>query len=232
MLCYSKYTNENDETFKIVEINNEINKLAFKIACLSDNSNVNFKPIFDLIPINTLQNSLCNKIENILSNQDDDGDENMIDNTTEYNIDFSHLLGLLGQYCSELIFNDIQNIRLLYQDKLYFSTMDTVDFIKNRDKNVLNFLLGLTRLDLKKTSQKTNYALACVIESIYHLRNSNIVLPHSFLSNLVQFYTSGSKVVPVINGKLTPAGSYFTVHNWMSKRAEHPLSCPEGINYS
>ena len=67
-----------------------------------------------------------------------------------------------------------------------------------------------------------------MIESIYHLRNSNIVLPHSFLANLVQFYGSGSKIVPVINDKLTPAGSYFNVHNWISKRAENPLLCPEG----
>ena len=156
--------------------------------------------------------------------RDDDGDEENTDN----DLDFSELLGYLGELSSDLIYKDIKTIRYLYQDNLFFSSMNTLEFIKNRNKNLLSFLLGASGLDLNKLSEKSQYALACVIESIYHLRNSNIVLPHSFLANLVQFYTSGSKVVPVINGKLTPAGSYFTVHSWISKRAENPLLCPEG----
>ena len=156
--------------------------------------------------------------------RDDDGDEE----NTDADLDFSELLGHLGELCSDLIYQDIQTIRCLYQDNLCFSSMNTLEFIKSRNKNLLCFLLGASGSDLNKLSEKTQYALASVIESIYHLRNSNIVLPHSFLGNLVQFYTSGSKVVPVINGNLTPAGSYFTVHSWMSKRAKNPLLCPEG----
>ena len=125
------------------------------------------------------------------------------------------LLGYLGELCSDLIYQDIQTIRFLYQDNLYFRSMNKLEFNKNRNKNLLSFLLETSGLDLNKLSEKSQYALACVIESMYHLRNSNIVLPHSFLPNLVQFYTSGSKVVPVINGKLTPAGSYFTMHSWI-----------------
>ena len=103
-----------------------------------------------------------------------------------------------------------------------------LESIKSCNKNLLSFLLGASGLGLNTLTEKTQYALACVIESIYHLRNSNIVLPHSFLAKLEQFYTSGSKVIPVINGKLTLAGSYFTVHSWMSKRAENLLLCTEG----
>ena len=164
---------------------------------------------------------LQKKIEEIVI-RDDDGDEE----NTDTDLDFSKLLGYIGELCSVLIYQDIQTIHCLYQDNLYFSSMNMLEFIKSCNKNLLSFLLGACGLDLNKLSEKTQYALAW--ESIYHLRNSNVVLPHSFLANLVQFYTSGSKVVPVINGKLTPAGSYFTVHRWMSQKAENPLLCLEG----
>ena len=163
------------------------------------------------------------KIEEIVI-RDDNGDEE----NTDTDLDFSELLGYLGELCSDLVYQDVQTIRCLYQNNLYFSSMNTLEFIKSCNKNLLNFFLGASGLDVNKLSEKSQYASACVIESICHLRNSNIVLPHSFLAKLVQFYTSGSKAVPVINGKLTTASSYFTMHSWISKRAENPLLCPEG----
>ena len=106
--------------------------------------------------------------------------------------------------------------------------MKNLDFINDHNVLLVQFLFGLTGINLKAASDKEQYAFACVIESIYRLRNLNVVLPNYFLYNLVQFYTSGSKIVPGINGKVTPGGSYYVVHNWMSKRAENLLICPEG----
>ena len=216
----------NFELPEIVEVNLEIQQLAFKfkINCLHDKSKANFKPVVDLLPLTTVKNTLQMKIKEIAI-ADDDGDE---ENTNDTDIDFSELLGYLGELCSDLIYQDIQTVCCLYQDDLYFSSMNMLEFIKSGNKNLLSFLLGASALDLNKLSKKSKYTLACMIESIYHLCNSNIVLPHSFLANLVQIYTSGSKAVHVINNKLTAGGSYFTVHSWMSKRAESPLLCPKG----
>ena len=161
------------------------------------------------------------KIEEIVV-RDDDGDEE----NTDADLDFSELWGYSGELCSDLIYQDIQTIRCLYQDNLHFSSMNMLEFIKSRNKNLLSFFLGASGLDLNKLSEKSQYELACVIESIYHLCNSNIVLPHSFLGNLLRFCTSGSKVVPIIHGKLTPAGSYFTVHN--VKKSLKSCTYPEG----
>ena len=96
--------------------------------------------------------------------------------------------------------------------------MKNLDFINDHNVLLVQFLFGLTGINLKAASDKEQYAFACVIESIYRY----------FLYNLVQFYTSGSKTVPGINGKVTPGGSYYAVHNWMSKRAENLLICPDG----
>lgn len=70
--------------------------------------------------------------------------------------------------------------------------------------------------------------MACCIEQIYFLRNLNLVLPYNFVANLIQSYTAGSKTVSVVNGKVTPGGSYTSVHNWMNLIGEKALTCPEG----
>ena len=132
-------------------------------------------------------------------------------------------INYLGGILSDKVYEDAKNIRFLYQDSGYLLQMKNLDFINDHNVLLVQFLFGLTGINLKAASDKEQYAFACVIESIYHLRNLNVVLPNSFLYNLVQFYTSGSKTVPAINGKVTPGGSYYTVHNWMSKRAENRL---------
>ena len=52
---------ENCELTEIVEINLEIQRLAFKINRLRDKSKVNFKPFVDLLPLTTVQNTVTDK---------------------------------------------------------------------------------------------------------------------------------------------------------------------------
>ena len=56
----------NSELPETVEINLEIQRLAFKINFLRGKSKVNFKPIVDLLPLATVKNALQMKIEEIL----------------------------------------------------------------------------------------------------------------------------------------------------------------------
>ena len=46
------------------------------------------------------------------------------------------------------------------------------------------------------------FLLAVIVEAIYHLKNSNLILPDCFLANLVETFISGSKTVTAINGKI------------------------------
>ena len=123
----------------------------------------------------------------------------------------------LGGILSDRIYEDTKNIRFSYQDSSYLSQTDNLDFIFNRNALLVQFLRGITGTDLKTASDKEQYAFACMIESIYHLGNLNIVLTDPFLHDLVKFYTSDLKTVPAINGEVTPGGTYYTVHNWISK---------------
>ena len=122
---------EHYELTEIVEINLEIQCHAFKKNRLRDKSKVNFKPIVNLLPFTTVQSTLRMKIKEIVI-RDDDGDEE----NTDTDLGFSELLGYLGELCSDLIYLDIKTIRCLYQDNLFSSSMNTLEFIKNRDKNL------------------------------------------------------------------------------------------------
>ena len=63
---------------------------------------------------------------------------------------------------------------------------------------------------------------------IYQLRNFNLVLPHCFMSNLVQSCISGSKTVSVVNGKISPGGGYSTFQNWVDLQGSKVIECMPG----
>ena len=78
------------------------------------------------------------------------------------------------------------------------------------------FIFGFSGNDLNQESNEVKYALAQTLELCYYLSNLHLVLPYSFLANLVQLCISGSKSVAVVNGKTSPGGSYTTFKNWIS----------------
>ena len=56
-----------------------------------------------------------------------------------------------------------------------------------------------------------------VVEAIYHLKNSNLIIPHCFLANLAETFISGSKTVTAINGKILPSASDTTYRKWLNE---------------
>ena len=91
------------------------------------------------------------------------------------------------------------------------------------------FLSGMSGLDYNIETNEVKYTFAATIELCYYLRNLQLVLPHSFLANLVQSCISGSKSVSVINGKTSPGGSYQTYKNWLAIKGSTPLPCKTGV---
>ena len=71
-------------------------------------------------------------------------------------------------------------------------------------------------------------SFAKCVEMIYYLPNFNLILPYSFVENIIQSYTSGSKTVLVVNAKTSPAGGYTTLSNWWNILGAKQLMCPEG----
>ena len=69
----------------------------------------------------------------------------------------------------------------------------------------------------------------CVfVEAIYFLRNLIVILPYSFLSNLIQSLVSGSKTLTRIKGKVIASGSYPNIQSWLEGQGKEPLETPSG----
>ena len=67
-----------------------------------------------------------------------------------------------------------------------------------------------------------------VVETIYFLCNLNVILPYSFLSDLIQSLVSGLKTVTRINSKFIPSCSYPTIQLWLEEQGKEPLETPSG----
>jgi hypothetical protein len=114
-----------------------------------------------------------------------------------------------------------------YKDVTTLSNLNTKSYLQERNQLILDFLTGSIKWNYENQDNSVVlYSLAIVVESIYHLRNMNLILPHCFLTNLVQSFIAGSKTVPVINGKTSPSASYTTYKNWILEKGSKSLSCP------
>jgi len=65
------------------------------------------------------------------------------------------------------------------------------------------------------------FPIVIVVEMIYFLQNLNLVLPHSFLVNLLQSFVSGSNTVSSLNGKVTSGAGYTTYKSWVETQGKN-----------
>ena len=100
---------------------------------------------------------------------------------------------------------------------------------RNAEKMMLQFLNGCCNVDYEdQTNMATLFAIAVALEMIYFIRNFNLVLPHCFAVNLLRSFTSGSKTVSTLNGKVTPGARYSTYKKWLNAKGDKVLICPDG----
>ena len=86
------------------------------------------------------------------------------------------------------------------------------------------FLEGVSGIAFDgEQNHHVQFASCISIESIYYLRNFNIVLPYSFLKISLQSRISGSKTVTTVNGKLHPSGSYPVIQRWLEGQGSDPI---------
>ena len=138
------------------------------------------------------------------------------------------VLNLIGsKFIYPCVAADSMSISSCYKDTGYLETLDPDEYVRNKEPLLITFLNGVTRHNVNTTiKQQTMYVYAMMIEFIYHLRNQNLALPFSFLSNVIQTLISGSKTVTSINGKLLSGGSDTTYRVWLNVNVVNPLPTP------
>jgi len=142
----------------------------------------------------------------------------------------SKIFFLLAKFLKpRLITDDGDHLSKAFKNYDYLRNLDLKDFIMGRDVLLISFLQGLCGRDFSVMEQSCQlFQIVIVIEQIFHLINFHWVLPHSFVTNMIQSCISGSKTVTALNGKLTAGGGYTTYLNWMKENGSVPLTCPDG----
>ena len=74
----------------------------------------------------------------------------------------------------------------LYKQPEFLIDLKITAFLKERNILWVLFLCGLTNPYCDYETKQVLYIFASTLEKYYHLHNLNLVLPHSFLANLVQ----------------------------------------------
>ena len=133
------------------------------------------------------------------------------------------------KFISKDVYEDGISLKSKYKDTSYLSTLESKDFLQERNKLLMAFICGSSNIEFEnQTTAPFLYAMAVAVEMIYFLRNLNLILPHCFMLNLIQSFTSGSKTVSKVNGKVTPGASYSTYKNWINAKGKNPILCPSG----
>ena len=111
------------------------------------------------------------------------------------------LLQVVGSKCVQKeVFNDGRTIQNKFKDSEYLPTLNSKQFIKERNQSVVSFTCACANIWIEdQKNENFIYAVAVAVEMIYYLRGINIILPHCFLISLVQSFVSGSKTVSVLN---------------------------------
>ena len=136
---------------------------------------------------------------------------------------------IANKIVNKKIYSDGNSVALLYKDGNVLQQLNFSDYLANRHKCVVAFLEGSSDIAFdKERDPQVKYSACVVVEAIYCLRNLNVILPYSFLSNLIRSLVSGSKTVTRINGKVIPSGSYPTIQSWLEEQGKETLKTPSG----
>ena len=97
-------------------------------------------------------------------------------------------------------------------------------WIRSRPKSVHSFVKLLCGLKNHATTTLQTTKMAMLIENLYGFHGRCLVLPLSFLTNLVT-----TKLTSNILGRLSPGGTYQHIFNWIKEVTEFPLlTVPSG----
>ena len=140
---------------------------------------------------------------------------------------------LIDSICCQ-IKTDISNIYTNcegYNDLNQLRHLSPEIILKQRPENLVKLIFSLCGISSaeKRKDEKDYLIIAKIIELIYGVRNSRLVMPVSFCENIITYTATHSKKLVNYNAKVSPAGSYWFIENWLTSQAVEPVIFPEGM---
>ena len=108
---------------------------------------------------------------------------------------WAKLISLIGfKIINPQIYKEVLELNMMYKDYQSLKNISFDHYICQRDKCLVAFLESISGIAFnKERNNQVKYSICSIIESVYYLRNLNLVLPYSFLFNIVESLISGSK---------------------------------------
>ena len=148
--------------------------------------------------------------------------------TQQVNDKLNGLLFTIGNKIIKPALVNVDHLRKQYLSTANLKQLNSLTFLNDCNQMLVNFVSSITGRSIERMEDEQLYRFASCIESIYHLKNSNLILPHSFLSNLIMTTTSGSKTVTEVNAKTSPGASDTTYRKWIASQGQEELKSPAG----
>ena len=112
--------------------------------------------------------------------------------------------------------SECKSLSTEYRDLDVLINLDIDVYKRKSNKVVMAFLNGIS----KESNEKNNAAKYCLaVKQIYSLAYPFLVASVLFVSNLVQYQTTQSRLNIDLNSKLYPCGSYPVVSKWLSTQS-------------
>ena len=101
-----------------------------------------------------------------------------------------------------------------------------LSWLQDRPPELVHFLSQLTNTDLNTCSKNKCMLLCKIIEQIYYVRNSKLVLPCHFTESVMSYSLTNSKSYCNFVSNRGPGGSYTSLSSWLNRISSYPLLCP------
>lgn len=94
------------------------------------------------------------------------------------------LLQVIGsKFLQKQVFNDGRTIQSKYKDSEYLPTLNSNQFIKERNQLVVSFISACANIRIEdQKNENFICAVGVAVEMIYYLRDPNIIPPHCFFN--------------------------------------------------
>ena len=125
-------------------------------------------------------------------------------------------------YVWPAIASDSRQISSVYKDLNFLKKIDSKIYLAEREPILISFLKGIV-----SKNHCNPFLLSVIVEAIYHLKNTNLILPHCFLTNIFETFVSGLKIVTAINGKILPRASDTSYRKWVNENGREK----NGVSY-
>ena len=122
--------------------------------------------------------------------------------------------------------NDLPRVREESLDFEHLRQYQADEWLQRRPRSLISLMSQVCNIT-DGSSDKDLVKFALVIELIYGCWSPNIVLPVSFLKNLMLHRVTRSKQSVEVASKLTPAGCYMTVSTWVMQEAAFAKKIPD-----